>query len=98
MKNLETDDTFYSTNYVGKIIEQFDLIEDLDTAIAAKSSERTTKSVDVYQEVAIEFEGKPVEDTQKESRDALVEEIRAWLDPSGYLEQWRINGRVIPTL
>lgn len=99
MTALELFDTRISTNLVGEVQEAMLTISTLDGQIEAQSANVGIKSIDIVDDVAIEYgSGGSVTTNLQNKRAAQIAEIRRLLDPDQVLEAYSLSGRVIATL
>lgn len=99
MTALELFDTRISTNLVGEVQEAMLAVSTLDGQIEAQSANVGIKSIDIVDDVAIEYgSGGSATASLQNKRATQIAEIKRLLDPDQILEAYCLSGRVIPTL
>lgn len=99
MTNRETNDTTYSVDRVGQIIEALDKIDQLNDSIEEESGNTGITRYRAEDDIEIAYSsGGSATQPSKQKKQAQIGNIRRWLDPDNRLEAYSLSGRVIRTL
>lgn len=99
MSELETNDTTYSTNLVGKVSAALDSIDTLNSSISANSSKDGLTSKTVNDQFSESYRtGGSATASFKADKQGQIDLIKRLLDPFDILEQFSQGGRTIRTL